>query len=374
MTLNSVGQLEFRPDRDEYSDRTFYWMLTVHERGNEDLFTKSMQMQVSVLPPVHLEYEVIITDGATGSGQIIFSLAVHMAWLKDNFDSFFSATLVEWSTGASTNVDSLKAISFENIYAGRVVNFEVDSFDVRTFKLQLDVVMGAADYGKEGALFVIPNAKLDNLNYVADVPATRLSYTVKMLDMDLGTGQIKFSHAINMAWLEENFPQFFNIYLLGNDDGLNYALGDLEMTFDSEDDGRVVDFTVPAFEADDRTLTVDIAMDQEDYSRADALFVLSSSFSSFEFNNVVFAATVPGEDSGSGSILIGTGVREGVTVDDGDDDDDDVDVIITWSIVGGFLLLVAIAVCCYCCICPWCRKRRVKKQEEDQRIMLGATV
>jgi len=150
-----------------------------------------------------------------------------MAWLKDNFDSFFSANLDEWSTGASTSVDSLKAISFEDTYAGRVVNFEVDSFDVRTFKLRLDVVMSAADYGKSGALFVTSNMKLENLSYVAVVPATRLSYTVEMLDMDLGTGQIKFSHAINMAWLEDNFTAFFNIYLLGNDDGLNYALGDL---------------------------------------------------------------------------------------------------------------------------------------------------
>ena len=38
-------------------------------------------MQISVLPPVPLEYDVVITDGETGSGQIIFSLAVNMAWL-----------------------------------------------------------------------------------------------------------------------------------------------------------------------------------------------------------------------------------------------------------------------------------------------------
>ena len=372
MTLNSVGQLEFRPDRDEYSDRTFYWLLTVHERGNEDLFTKSMQMQVSVLPPVHLEYEVIITDGATGSGQIIFSLAVHMAWLKDNFDSFFSATLVEWSTGASTNVDSLKALSFEDTYAGRVVNFEVDSFDVRTFKLQLDVVMGAADYGKAGALFVIPNAKLDNLNYVADVPATRLSYTVEMLDMDLGTGQIKFSHAINMAWLEENFSEFFNIYLLGNDDGLNYAVGDLETTFDSEDDGRVVDFTVPAFEADDRTLTMDIAMDQEDYSRADALFVLSSGTSGFELTNLVFSATVPGAaaDEAEGD-LSGIYVTFNSKPGDGDndDDDDDLSLKVGLFVFIGLLLICVITcfACCACCpgYCGCCRRSKEDKQTID---------
>lgn len=54
-----------------------------------------------------------------------------MAWLKDNFDSFFSAKMVDLSTGASSSIDSLKAISYEDVYAGRVVNFEVDAFDVR---------------------------------------------------------------------------------------------------------------------------------------------------------------------------------------------------------------------------------------------------
>ena len=206
-----------------------------------------------------------------------------MAWLKDNFDSFFSAKMVDWSTGASTSIDSLKAISYEDNYAGRVVNFEVDAFDVRASKLQVDVVMSLADYSKTGALFVTPNMKLENLNYVADVPATRLSYTVEMLDMDLGTGQIRFSHAINMKWLEENFSAFFTVYLVDDEGVEGDALRDedVDATYDSEEDGRVVDFTVPAFEADDKTLTMDIAMDQEDYSKADALFVLSSGTSGY---------------------------------------------------------------------------------------------
>ena len=50
---------------------------------------------------------------------------------------------------------------------------------------------------------------LDNQEYNADVPATKLSYMVTMLDMALGTGQIKFTHAINMEWLEDNFSDFF---------------------------------------------------------------------------------------------------------------------------------------------------------------------
>ena len=204
-----------------------------------------------------------------------------MAWLKDNFDSFFSAKMVDLSTGASSSIDSLKAISYEDVYAGRVVNFEVDAFDVRASNLQVDVVMSLADYSKTGALFVTPNMKLENLNYVADVPATRLSYTVEMLDMDLGTGQIRFSHAINMKWLEENFDAFFTVYLVDDEGVKGDALQDVDATYDSEDDGRVVDFTVPAFEADDKTLTMDIAMDQEDYSRSGALFVLSPAVGGF---------------------------------------------------------------------------------------------
>ena len=189
--------------------------------------------------------------------------------------------MVDSSTNAVTSVDSLKVISYEDTYAGRVVNFEVDAFDVRASKLRFNIVMGTIDYGKSGALFLTPNMVLDNKVYDADVPATTLSYTVEMIDMDLGSGQIKFSHAINMEWLEDNMTSFFNIYLVDKESGLNFALEDFKPEFDSQDDGRVVDFTGATYEADDKTLTVDIAMDQEDYSRSGALFVLSSGDSGF---------------------------------------------------------------------------------------------
>ena len=189
--------------------------------------------------------------------------------------------MVDSSTNAVTSVDSLKVISYEDTYAGRVVNFEVDAFDVRASKLRFNIVMGTIDYGKSGALFLTPNMVLDNKVYDADVPATKLSYTVEMIDMDLGSGQIKFSHAINMEWLEDNMTSFWNIYLVDKESGLNFALKDFQPEFDSQDDGRVVDFTGATYDADDKTLTVDIAMDQEDYSRSGALFVLSSGDSGF---------------------------------------------------------------------------------------------
>ena len=75
--------------------------------------------------------------------------------------------------------------------------------------MKVTVDMGKVDYSKEGALFFNNNMVLDNQEYNADVPATKLSYMVTMLDMALGTGQIKFTHAINMEWLEDNFSDFF---------------------------------------------------------------------------------------------------------------------------------------------------------------------
>ena len=105
MTLNkATWTLEFRPDKDEYSGVTFYWLLTMKEVGS-DLFERGIEMQITVLPPTELEYKVEITDGATGSGKITFSLPIHMAWLKDNFENFFSAFLVDKATGDVKNTE-----------------------------------------------------------------------------------------------------------------------------------------------------------------------------------------------------------------------------------------------------------------------------
>ena len=69
MNLNQQTlSLEFKPDKDEYSDNTYYWMLTVEDVAHPTLFFRSLEMQITVLPPVHLGYEVVITDGAAGSG------------------------------------------------------------------------------------------------------------------------------------------------------------------------------------------------------------------------------------------------------------------------------------------------------------------
>ena len=87
-----------------------------------------------------------------------------MAWLKDNFDNFFSAFLIDNSTNAVTSIDSLRAIRFDDTYAGQVIDFEVAAFDVRASTLRLDIVMSAVDYVKADALFVTPNMKLDSLS------------------------------------------------------------------------------------------------------------------------------------------------------------------------------------------------------------------
>ena len=143
--------------------------------------------------------------------------------------------------------------------------------------------MASNDYSQTGQLFVTSNMKLDNLFIMAEVPATKLSYEVQMLDMDLGTGQIKFSHAINMEWLEENFSDFFSVSVVDDASGDETVPADFEATkFDSEEDGKVVDFTVSTFEAEESTLTMDITMDQEVFSQADALFILSPYDAGFE--------------------------------------------------------------------------------------------
>ena len=289
------------------------------------------------------------------------------------------------SSGTWTPTDTLKAISYEDTYAGRIINFEVAAFDVRSSGLKIDVEMGIADYAKTGALFVTPDMKLDTLSIVAAIPSTKLSYTVEMLDLDLGTGQIKFSHAINMVWLENNFSSFFRIYLLDKSSGVNKALLDIDMKFDSENDGRVVDFTVSGFEADDETLTVDIAMDQEDYSKADALFVLTAATTGFELSNVVYSATVPGSgvDLSLGGGIYADGDGSNVTFnsrnnpnsdDDNDDDDDDTGLLIGLFVFIGCLLICVIVCfsCCACCpyFCCWRRDKEDKVTTPSSAVVI----
>ena len=148
MTLNpSCATLKFRPDKDEYSDNTFYWLLSVKEKDSDTYVRDGLQMQVTVLPPVDLTYEVVITDGALGLGQIIFSHAVNMAWLLENFDSFFSAFLVNNETSQVTSVNSLEASSFDRNNAGTIIDFQVPTFDVKASTLSLGIVMGINDFG-----------------------------------------------------------------------------------------------------------------------------------------------------------------------------------------------------------------------------------
>ena len=70
-----------------------------------------------------------------------------MAWLQENFDSFFSAFLVNNETSQVTSVNSLEATSFDGNNAGTIIDFQVPTFDVKASTLSLGIVMGINDYG-----------------------------------------------------------------------------------------------------------------------------------------------------------------------------------------------------------------------------------
>ena len=115
------------------------------------------------------------------------------------------------------------------------------------------------------------------------MPPTPLTYTVIITDYDEGKGQIKFSHPINMVWLEENFYDLFAIYKVKEEKpDVNYVLTDFKADkFDSDSDGMVVDFTATGLAAEGEALTMAIKMDQEVFSKVDGLFVLTAVNPSF---------------------------------------------------------------------------------------------
>ena len=104
---------------------------------------------------------------------------------------------------------------------GKVIDFEVPAFDVTTEFLIFDIIMDADTYSADNALFILPaNAEgptkmvidldSDNLEVVAVIPPSELTYTVTITDMEAGTGEIVFSLPVDMEWLEDNFNDFFS--------------------------------------------------------------------------------------------------------------------------------------------------------------------
>ena len=105
-------------------------------------------------------------------------------------------------------------LEFGAQYAGQTVNFSVAAFDPLKVRMEVEVVAFESEYGKVGGLYLTHTMKLVTLKAVAVVPPTPLTYTVTITDKEKGTGQIKFSHPINMVWLEDNFYDLFRIYML----------------------------------------------------------------------------------------------------------------------------------------------------------------
>ena len=109
-------------------------------------------------------------------------------------------------------------------------------------------------------------------------------------------------------------------------------------------------------------MTMAIKMDQEVFSKVDGLFVLTAVNPNFKLTTAPVTAQTPSSQSG-GIVEVGDGIREiydkdKASVTAGDDDDDQLDTIISWSIVCGFILIVAIGCCIYCFICPCLRRRK----------------
>ena len=196
-----------------------------------------------------------------------------------------------------------------------------------------------------------------------------------------------------MQWLEENFSEFFSIYFHDIATDAKSALQEFDATFDSQDDGRVVDFTVPPFEINDKTLNMDIAMNQEDYSKADALFVLDAGASGFEFTNLVYyvgnyisfsSRIAPSEgnrksDDGKNitfSSRTAPGEANNANSDDGknvsfssrtapgeNDNDDDWGLKISFIVIVGYYLIFVIICFAWCACCPNC----CRKENEDDK-------
>ena len=68
VSLNQATKvLQLNPNNEIYAGNTYYWLLVVREKDSQK-FVREIEMQITVLEAVRLNYEAVITDGLTGSG------------------------------------------------------------------------------------------------------------------------------------------------------------------------------------------------------------------------------------------------------------------------------------------------------------------
>lgn len=372
MTLDEATHtLQFRPGNDEqYGDKTWTLVLSVSAIDSPSISADfDMEVKVTNHPHLKMTYSVAMTDNAAGFGQIKFSLPVNMVWLETNFDDLFAAYLLDADThaplvddlGLPVDAGVLFAITFDSNEDGMVVDFSIPTFDVSNAILEVDVEMDYADYGAAGALFIVPSdaatdtlVELDTLAYDVDIPDSTLTYTVEITDATTGEGEIVFSHAIDMVWLEEHFFHFFTFTLVEDATGLvETDVPDFEVT-KYHDSGLQVDFTVGEFEVDTYTMNVGVDTDFA-YS---GLFVSSVTDASFVLGNT--SASVIEAEQG-GLVLSGDLNLDNVDLCDDDEDKDG-------AILFLFILVIILSLCLiFCCvwfiICPCCRKRQLQAGE-----------
>lgn len=211
----------------------------------------------------------------------------------------------------------------------------------------------ANDYQGLDKFFIRPTEIKDdvalefgNLEAKVIIPPTDLTFLVTITDLEKGKGNMKFSHPVDMVWLEANYLSIFNIKVV-TDDEKDEIDADIEVTaWDSKDDDMEVDFTFTTFDMDKYTMYWTVS-DQFNYNN---LFVLSASDVGFVLKSEEVTAI---KKADGGIVEKGEGNKENTDVDDDDSDDGP----LIGGIIGGIIGAILICVLVYCC-CIWCKKRK----------------
>ena len=105
---------------------------------------------------------------------------------------------------------------------------------------------------------------------------TPVSYSVTFQEKQSGKGIIKFSKKINMNWLSQNIDDFFEVSIISKIGTYGKAVSAQDKfkatNFDLEN-GLTIDFIISSFEAESRTINLDVKMDEAIYSEPGALFL-----------------------------------------------------------------------------------------------------
>lgn len=213
----STNTIKSVPDKQEYVDKKYVFVVRVEDA--EQTVAVDFESTITVHDAMKWTWIAYLTDNLEFTGRIEFDHKIDMTWVEANFESMFTVSASNTEKGDPVSSDALKltATKFDSDVEmpGQVLDFKISSYDFKQDTVTItvnDQIDGFA------SVFIRPedvkeDSELELASLTVDIAILPTELTYEVTTTDNQTGFVRFSHPVNMKWLEENFSAFFAIYL-----------------------------------------------------------------------------------------------------------------------------------------------------------------